>query len=849
MKIRTAILILLLTGFAPQFLVGQDTLLVNAGLAHERLADSAKASDFLEVASNFVLSGTVDSAIIYINRSLNLAATRDFIAIEAGCYELLGSIFEKRTEFNGMLLNYLKASNLYNKSGMFENEASVIKKIAGRYFDLGANRKSADYFEQEYNLYSESNYLKKAEASENTALSWYFQFSDSLSLKWFLISSGYYKRASNTEGELRCALKLADIYLKLKAFGLAMDQYEMLLDARLRTNDYQQVAIIYNNMGYLRFRQRDFENAINNFNSASEYSRKGGTDNGFLTDVNTNLAISYQLTGREKEMMQYFRNAHVYAGRAERYDEAARLDHILATIYFREGDNYHAELFCRECIESAGKSPGDTIMKDCYLTLSRVMEKGNDYPKALEYYERYLSIRDSINLERRLKEKNISDRLSGYDELDKNLRFSIAEQEIQTLALSKLRADSARRENELKLLLKQQELVGSENKLLAQSLALEKEQSELARRNLVVRSLKDKQRSDSLSIVNQNIRNTALEEKNKGLEAEQKLQAENLRKQKLLKQMGFGMGILAVIVAIMILAGLISTRRKNQKLADSKAHIEIINADLETKNREISLQKDIIEQKNQSITDSIQYASRIQSAVLPPINFLTDWGIDNFILYKPKDIVSGDFYWGKMKDEKIIVAAADCTGHGVPGAFMSMLGHAFLDEIVNTTIIKDAAGILNMLRDEIINTLKQKGMVGEARDGMDISLCIIDRKNGIIDFAGANNPLYLIRDGRLIKMQADRMPIGIHVTSLSPFTNRTFEVTKGDHIYIFSDGFADQFGGPKGKKYMYKPFQNLLLRNHDKPMEQQREILDTTFVSWVGEREQVDDVLVIGMKL
>jgi serine phosphatase RsbU (regulator of sigma subunit) len=180
---------------------------------------------------------------------------------------------------------------------------------------------------------------------------------------------------------------------------------------------------------------------------------------------------------------------------------------------------------------------------------------------------------------------------------------------------------------------------------------------------------------------------------------------------------------------------------------------------------------------------------------------------------------------------------------------MSMLGHAFLDEIVNTTIITDAAGILNLLREEIINTLRQRGMVGEARDGMDISLCIIDREKRIMDFAGANNPLYLIRDGKLTKVQADRMPIGIHVTTLSPFTNSTIEIKNGDLIYLFSDGFADQFGGPKGKKYMYKPFQDLLLRNHDKPIEQQKEILDATFVNWVGDREQVDDVLVIGMKL
>ncbi|OFY63393.1 MAG: hypothetical protein A2V64_09855 [Bacteroidetes bacterium RBG_13_43_22] len=180
---------------------------------------------------------------------------------------------------------------------------------------------------------------------------------------------------------------------------------------------------------------------------------------------------------------------------------------------------------------------------------------------------------------------------------------------------------------------------------------------------------------------------------------------------------------------------------------------------------------------------------------------------------------------------------------------MSMLGHAFLEEIVNTREIENAAMILNLLRDEIINTLKQKGLTGEARDGMDISLCILDRKAGKLDYAGANNPLYLIRDSQMMKYQADRMPIGIHFISFTPFTNQTIDINKGDYLYLFSDGYADQFGGPKGKKFMYKPFQDLLLKNHSKPMELQKEILDNTFEKWKGDRDQVDDVMVIGMKI
>jgi two-component system, sensor histidine kinase LadS len=285
---------------------------------------------------------------------------------------------------------------------------------------------------------------------------------------------------------------------------------------------------------------------------------------------------------------------------------------------------------------------------------------------------------------------------------------------------------------------------------------------------------------------------------------------------------------------------LIIQLNKNAELQDK------VNKELSEKVKEATAE---IVARNKEIIDSINYASLIQTAVLPPLDFITEWGIDNFILYKPKDVVSGDFYWGKRRNGKIIIAAGDCTGHGVPGALMSMLGHAFLDEIINTIDTDNAAAILNRLRDEVIITLKQKGNRGEAKDGMDMALCIIDKKTGQLEYSGANNPLYLIRDNSLIKIEADKMPIGIHLTSLIPFTNQIIEIRKKDCIYLFSDGFADQFGGPSGKKFMYKPFQEIILQNHDKPMDKQKKILDDTFEKWRGEREQIDDVMVIGLKI
>ncbi len=258
---------------------------------------------------------------------------------------------------------------------------------------------------------------------------------------------------------------------------------------------------------------------------------------------------------------------------------------------------------------------------------------------------------------------------------------------------------------------------------------------------------------------------------------------------------------------------------------------------------------DIIEEINKDITASINYAKRIQLAMLPrtqEIRGLTD---RCFIVYIPKDIVSGDFYWFTNVDRKLIIVAGDCTGHGVPGALMSMLGISFLEEIVKNRRITESGLILDDLRKEIKNALHQKGKRDEARDGMDISLCVIDRTKNIIQYSGAYNNLYLIRNGELQEYQADRMPIGIYDLGDKNFSTLNIPSESGDIIYMYSDGYADQFGGPYRKKYKYNSFKSLLLKIHKLPLEKQKERLEKEFYTWKGSNSQIDDVIILGIKI
>jgi CheY-like chemotaxis protein len=263
----------------------------------------------------------------------------------------------------------------------------------------------------------------------------------------------------------------------------------------------------------------------------------------------------------------------------------------------------------------------------------------------------------------------------------------------------------------------------------------------------------------------------------------------------------------------------------------------------------IKIQHDIVQKQNKKIEDSILYAKRIQSAVLPPNRFIQHLLSEHFIFYKPRDIVSGDFYWTKQIGDKIFIAAADCTGHGVPGALMSMLGITFLNEIANKTSNIHANEILNELRIHIISSLRQTGSTGESRDGLDIALCIIDYKKRILEYSGANNPLYLIRNNELIETKADRMPIGIHRKAKESFQNNIIKLQKDDLVYLFSDGFVDQFGGPEGRKYLSANFKKLLLKNCSKTLNEQKIIIERSFDEWKDERKQLDDILVIGFKV
>jgi serine phosphatase RsbU (regulator of sigma subunit) len=312
------------------------------------------------------------------------------------------------------------------------------------------------------------------------------------------------------------------------------------------------------------------------------------------------------------------------------------------------------------------------------------------------------------------------------------------------------------------------------------------------------------------------------------------------------------LSIIGFIVLITILVILISSSRRRKR----------INKLLSEKNKLIQVQKEMVEEKNQSISDSILYARRLQQAILPTTEQVNEYLPESFLFFRPKDIVSGDFYWFESTSDYLFIAVADCTGHGVPGAMVSVVCSNALNRCVKEHKLSSPKDILNKAREIVIETFAKSG--DNVADGMDISLVVLNRKSKEVHFAGAHNALWLLRKGdavgdfsdnsttgngfSLLEYKGDKQPVGLH-SRMVDFTEKEIKLEKDDVLYLMSDGFADQFGGPNNKKLKYAPIKEYLLEHAHHDMTQQKEGLTYLYDNWRGNTEQIDDVCFIGFRL
>jgi len=303
--------------------------------------------------------------------------------------------------------------------------------------------------------------------------------------------------------------------------------------------------------------------------------------------------------------------------------------------------------------------------------------------------------------------------------------------------------------------------------------------------------------------------------------------------------------VISYTIAVFIIAALIYLAvLQFWVLVRTRKHL----SELKGAYREIELQRSELQLRNKDLTDSLNYAQRIQAALLPADHHIRRIFPDHFIYYRPKHIVSGDFYWFNERDDKYFIAAADCTGHGVPGALMSMIGLELIQKIINEMKVDDTDQVLLTMNHELESAFfKEESGKAMIKDGIEMGICIIDRKTKVMEFSGAFLPVYIVRDDRLIEIKGDKKNV-VQSFAMVSFNRSTFTLQEGDMLYLFSDGYADQFGGPENKKFMYRRLRHILLTISKYPLADQQRILDETIESWMEGHDQIDDMMILGIK-
>jgi len=657
--------------------------------------------------------------------------------------------------------------------------------------------KSKDYSLEALNIAEEIEYEKgKAIANNLLGIADYELANYKAALHYFNLSIENFTDINDKSNVGKAYKNIGNVFLQQGNYLAALENYLLSLQISEELNDSIGVASAYHNIGNIHYEQFEFEKALEYYNKSIKIDSLIHDRIGMAKTLMNVGAIYMDMGDYSLALKNYYQSLTIFSEFNDMINTAICYNNI-ASVHHEKGDYSNAignYLKAIEIYKEIGSTQG--VASTSY-SIGTFYNSIQDYNKALAYLNKSLNLSKKIGS---LKTE-ASAALAISETYYKINNFKKAYQ--YHLYFKKL-SDLLKSEENIKNLTRVQLQYEFDQKLK--------------------------------------------EEEFKQLQREAAHKAE-IRQQRLFMSF-LAIGLLLTIgLVFLIYRNYKIKQRDNILLASQKEEIASQKDEIEKQRDIATQQRDQIQKQKQEITDSILYARKIQKAILPPLELIDELFNDYFILYKPRDIVSGDFYWMHEVDNKIVIAVSDCTGHGVPGAFMSMLGISFLNEIISSIQEVKASVILDELKKLVIKSLHQTGKLDEAKDGMDISLIILDKENKKIQYSGAYNSLYLIRNGELIETKADRMPIGIYIKSYHEFTNHEIDILSDDRIYMFSDGYPDQFGGGNMQKFKTKKLKELLVEIHQHPMLEQKKLLEEILENWMGDMNQIDDILIFGIKL
>ena len=795
--------------------------------------DSVKINSFYILAQEYYNNNQLTKAEFYCNEMLQLSQKNHFALFVADAYNLLGMTNKQKGFYELSLENYNKALDIYKKLQSKNGEVVVLNNISGIY-NLQSNLDKAIEFQlKSLKIKEQIGDKKSISVSLNNIGNYYSNHGYyEKALEYYNQSLKICKEIGDKSGIANSLNNIGINYYWQNNYEKATEFYNLALFIFQELNDKNKLSGIYNNLAIIYGFMKDYEKSLDYYNKSLEIEKNNQNLFG-LAEVLNNIAVVYSEKGDNKKAIEYFSMAYDSLIIIKDIYTASKILCSIGIEYYNIKNFSNSIKFILESNKLALENGYKDILKNNYNDMASIYSEMKDYKNAFKYMSLFSFYKDSVLNEE--KQKQII--------------------ELQT------RFETEKKEKEIVLL--------NKDKILK--------------------------------------------------ETEIQRQTEEIKQQQVLNySILFGLGIF-LFFSIIILRMYIQKRRANVLLKLQKKQIndsinyakliqEAMLPELSTKSKAPSLKSQDSNSKPQDIES--EKVRQEESENLLPVTLSLSHTFESFVLFRPKDIVSGDFYWTAKIDNILIVAVADCTGHGVPGAFMSMLGISFLNEIVRKNEVKQTNQVLNLLRKSVIDALNQTGKNEEQKDGMDISLITIKtqvqssksqapnsnfqdtseendghlntstgsvHRNRTIEqrtsnikhqtsnvfeaqWSGANIPLWLVRNNdnkkmppfekveSLEELKPDKMPIAIY-DKMDSFTNHDIQLYSGDCIYLMSDGYQDQCGGQKGKKYLSKNLKQLLLDNFQKPMSQQKEILETTLENWIGDSEQIDDITILGIRI
>lgn len=639
--------------------------------------------------------------------------------------------------------------------------------------------------------------------------------------------------------------QLSQLYFNTNDDAKSLENAKNALRSAKVSENVNEEAAAHINLGLLNSKAGKYKKAIENFESSlaihETHDSKTGVGYNYIQ-----IGLCYGQLKNSSTAIEHFNKAYnVYNG----LNDNKGMSHALVRtgeVHFTNGNYEKAVVEYEKAIIYDKKTDDQAAMAQTYAMIGSSYSNFGNYELAQSTLVKALALAKESN--QSVLTNNI---LRNLEVVEGNLKsYQESKSEFQ-------KTEEAKKEEKIQdLEVKSSQLEEQTSGFMNTIATLDEENKIIA---LVAKVNEDALKQEKL-LKEQKAQELELEKKeNQIKEAEiEKNQAE------IEKQNAITAGLIAGLVFLTAIAFLIlnryqQKRKANTQLAKQNQEITEQKEKISGQKEKLEEQKSQLERTNRQISDSIDYAKRIQNALLSSKAKISALLPESFILFKPKAVVSGDFYWIKEKNGSILFAAGDCTGHGIPGAFMSIISNNVLNDIMSQHDTSNPGEILKIASDKIIALLQDKEsqvvesgdgskIEWEVKDGMDIALCSLNKDSLQLQYAGAHNPLYVLRDGELTEYRGDRLFIG-NTTESTVFKTHEIQLKKGDMLYVFSDGFVDQRGGPENKKFYYQPFQEMLVEIHQKDMDEQQAHLDKVFTDWVGNHEQIDDVIIFGVRI